>query len=220
MAFTGRAGGVSRGRFATLNLAGRVGDHPAAVQENRRRAAGTVGADVDTLVLMRQVHGAAGAEVHHDPSAPHAPIPGDFLVVRRAGVTPLVLVADCVPVVLQGDRGVAVAHAGWRGIVAGVVEAAAEALGGVERAWVGPSIRACCYEVGAEVTDAFAARNLPVAGERRVDPPDAVVAILKRGGIEDVACSDICTRDDDRYFSFRRDRHTGRQGALVTLLAG
>lgn len=216
--FTGCGGGVSRGRFATLNLGGRVGDDPAAVEQNRRRSAAALGVLPEALVFIRQVHGASGREVPHRGAGRGEALVGDFLVGRAPGVAPVIVTADCVPVVLQGARGIAVVHAGWRGIVGGVVEAALETLDDAQRAWMGPSIRGCCYEVGPEVAEAFSDRDLPVAGDGRVDPADAVLTILERAGIEEVAFSGVCTHDDPGYFSARRDGRTGRQGALASLL--
>jgi YfiH family protein len=143
---------------------------------------------------------------------------GDVLVAREPGVTIAILTADCAPVVLQGEGAVAVAHAGWRGLVGGAIEAALSALGSATRAWVGPCIHSCCYEVGAEVVEAFRAKGLPVADESHVSPRAASVAILERSGIEDVWASPDCTHCDPNYFSYRRDGTTGRQGSFAALL--
>jgi copper oxidase (laccase) domain-containing protein len=113
---------------------------------------------------------------------------------------------------------VAVLHGGWRGLVGGIVERGVAALDRAQRAWVGPTIRACCYEVGPEVVDAFRRRDLPLAGEGRVDPAEAAAALLERAGVE-VALSDVCTACDESYFSYRREGTTGRQGAFAALLS-
>src|SRR5918996_1429655 len=120
-------------------------------------------------------------------------------------------------VILWGDGVVALVHAGWRGLVAGAVETGAAATGNVNAAWVGPSIHACCYEVGPEVIDAFEGRNLPVADGAHVDPGRAAAVALRGAGVEAIAVSEVCTSCDRSYFSHRRDGVTGRQGAFATL---
>jgi YfiH family protein len=214
--FTDRRGGVGSAPYDTLNLAARVGDDPAAVEENRRRAARALGFDVGTLALARQVHGADVIEA--GPGSCGVLGEADVLVARSPGVTLAILTADCAPVVLLGEEGIAVAHAGWRGLVEGAIESALSALGDARRAWVGPCIHSCCYEVGAEVVSAFRARDLPVADGSHVSPRDAAAAILRRNGLEDVWVSDDCTHCDRNYFSYRRDGSTGRQGSFAALL--
>ena len=214
--FTDRHGGVSAAPFDSLNLAARVGDDPAAVSENRARVAFAAGFDVDGLRLAKQVHGAEVLEVGRgsDPVAGVA----DVLTTSEREVTIGILTADCTPVIVAGGDRVAVAHAGWRGLVAGAVEAAVGAVGTVSAAWVGPSIHACCYEVGPEVVEAFRAKGLPVAASNRVDPGRAAIVALRQCGVQHIASSTDCTSCDGRYFSYRRDGLTGRQGAFVTLL--
>lgn len=216
VAFTDREGGVSAAPFDSLNLAARVGDDAAAVAVNRARVASAAGFELGSLKLARQVHGADVLEVALDSE----PVAGeaDALVTSERGVTIGILTADCTPVVVAGSGKVAVAHAGWRGVVAGAVDAAVEAVGDVVCAWVGPSIHACCYEVGPEVIEAFSHLDLPVAGPDRVDPAAAAVVQLRRRGVETIARSSDCTFCDRRYFSYRRDGLTGRQGAFATLL--
>jgi copper oxidase (laccase) domain-containing protein len=102
--------------------------------------------------------------------------------------------------------------------VAGAIERGIEAVGTPLAAWVGPSIRSCCYEVGPDVVSAFEERNLPVADSWHVDPGSAAFIVLKRAGIENVASASDCTSCDGRYFSHRRDRKSGRQGALIARL--
>lgn len=215
VAFTDREGGVSRAPFDSLNLAARVGDDPGAVAENRARVASAAGFELDALRVAKQIHGADVLEVGRSD----ATVAGeaDVLTTRERGVTIGILTADCTPVVLAGYGAVAVAHAGWRGLVAGAVEAAVAAVGDVRAAWVGPSIHACCYQVGPEVVEAFRERDLPVAAPDRVDPGGAAVSALRRCGVEHIARSTDCTSCDLRYFSYRRDGLTGRQGAFVTL---
>jgi YfiH family protein len=213
--FTDRQGGASETPYATLNLAARVGDDVGAVETNRRKVADAAGFDLSTLALAKQVHGADSIEVQ--PGMVGVVGSADVLVTRVVGVVIGILTADCAPVIVAGPDAVAVAHAGWRGLVAGAVERAVKEVGVVERAWVGPAIRACCYEVGPEVVDAFEQAGLPVEGPDRVDPVLAAVAALRRAGVERVASVAECTSSDPRYFSYRRDGVTGRQGAFATI---
>jgi polyphenol oxidase len=217
-AFTDRRGGTSDPPFDSLNLAMRVGDDRVRVAQNRARAAAVVGFDHGRLALARQVHGTEVIEV--EPGTSGVCGEADVLVARAPGPVLGVLTADCAPVAIAGDRGVALAHAGWRGLVAGVVERAVREVAPARAAWVGPCIHACCYEVGEEVVEAFSARSLPVAGTRRVDPGRAAVVALRRAGVEAIAASEECTSCNRRYFSYRRDGLTGRQGAFLALMEG
>lgn len=216
VAFTDREGGSSAAPYDSLNLAARVGDDPDAVAANRNKVAAAAGFDVSRLALARQVHQADLIEVDRG----HAGVLGeaDGLIVREPGPVAAILTADCAPVVVAGDHTIGVLHAGWRGLVAGVIEAGLEVLEGANRAWIGPCIHACCYEVGPEVVDSFLARGLPVADLTHVDPAQAAAAILKREGVGDVAVATDCTHCGDAYFSFRRDGVTGRQGAFAGLI--
>jgi YfiH family protein len=213
--FTDREGGVSEGPYSSLNLAARVGDDLDAVEKNRRIVADAAGFKLSGLALARQVHGADSIEVL--PGMAGVVGEADVLVTRAPGVVIGILTADCAPVIVVSDDAVAIAHAGWRGLVAGAVERAVEEVGSATRAWVGPAIRACCYEVGPEVVDAFTSAGLPVEGPRAVDPAMAAVAALRKAGVERVAMSGACTSSSERYFSHRRDGVTGRQGAFATI---
>ena len=216
VAFADREGGVSPAPYGSLNLGVSVGDDPDLVAANRARAASAAGFDPAELVLARQVHAATVLEVGSDDSGVIGE--GDVLVSRIPGKVMGILTADCAPVVVRGDGVVAIAHAGWRGLVAGAVEAAVAAVGTPRKAWVGPSIHACCYEVGPDVTQAFVAAGLPVASEDHVDIGRASVVALHRAGVTDVVSTTDCTSCDQRYFSYRRDGVTGRQGAFAGLL--
>jgi YfiH family protein len=208
VSFHDRAGGASDPPFDTLNLAYSVGDDRSHVGDNRTRVASAAGWDVSALALGKQVHGADVIEVSEGRAAPVGY--ADVLVARVPGVVIGILSADCVPVAL----------AGWRGLVAGAVEAAVDAVGPVRAAWVGPSIHACCYEVSDDVVSAFRATGLPVASADRVDPGRAAEHALRRAGVHDVTTTDECTSCDPRYFSYRRDGLTGRQGSFIRLLDG
>jgi YfiH family protein len=213
VAFTGRRGGVSEPPYDTLNVAAKVGDDAGAVEENRRRVAAALGYEPPALALARQVHGADVLTVDEQTGLVGT---GDGLVTDSTGPVLGLLTADCAPVVLLGRR-LAVAHAGWRGLTAGIIARAAAAAAPVRAAWVGPSIRSCCYEVGPEVVDAFAAAGLPVAGDRRVDVAEAAGAAARSAGAEAVAVSPTCTSCDPGWFSYRRDGTTGRNGAFAAL---
>lgn len=217
VAFADRLGGTSVPPYEALNLAARVGDDPDRVAANRRRVAAVAGFDPASLVLARQVHGCDVLTAGADDSGVIGE--ADVLVSRSPGRVIGILTADCVPVVILGDGVVAVAHAGWRGLVAGAIEAAIGAIGDVTKAWVGPSIHACCYEVGPEVVAAFRERGLPVASADHVDPGRAAVVALHNAGVTNVEATTDCTSCDARYFSYRRDGVTGRQGAFAGLIA-
>ncbi|MEA2434494.1 MAG: purine-nucleoside/S-methyl-5-thioadenosine phosphorylase / adenosine deaminase [Actinomycetota bacterium] len=214
--FTDREGGVGLAPYESLNLAARVGDDPGVVDVNRKRVADAAGFDLSALALARQVHGADCIEV--TPGMSGVVGEADVLVTRTPGVVIGILTADCAPVIVAGNDAIAVAHAGWRGLVAGAIERAVEEVGDVLQAWIGPAIRACCYEVGPEVVDAFVGAGLPVEGSRCVDPVLASIAALNRAGIEDVSAAEACTMSDPRYFSHRRDGVTGRQGAFASIV--
>lgn len=216
VAFSDRNGGVSRPPYDTLNLAARVGDDLDDVTENRGRVAAAAGFDPEALVLARQVHEAG--VLRAGPGDSGVIGEADVLISSVSGRVVAILSADCVPVVLEGDGVVGVVHAGWRGLVGGAIAAGLDAVGSVTRAWVGPSIHACCYEVGPEVVEAFEAAGLPVAAHDRVDPGRAATSELHAAGIQVEDIVTDCTSCDARYFSYRRDGVTGRQGSFVGIL--
>lgn len=216
IAFADRHGGTSDPPYDSLNLAATVGDDPDTVRSNRAAVARAAGFAPEDLVLAKQVHGCGVLEAGVGDSGVIGE--ADVLVSREPGKVIGILTADCVPVVIEGDDVVAIAHAGWRGLVGGAIEAAIERVGQVNKAWVGPSIHACCYEVGPEVVDAFRERGLPVADAAHVDPGRAAVAALHRAGVSDVESTSDCTSCEARFFSYRRDGVTGRQGAFTGLI--
>lgn len=132
----------------------------------------------------------------------------------------LVLVADCLPVALLGDRGLAMLHCGWRGLAGGIVEAASRKVG-ARAAAIGPGIGPCCFEVGEEVEHAFGDLGPGLMNGRNLDLPEAARRLLLRAGAETVAGAGICTSCDGRFFSHRRDRgRTGRQAGIAWLEPG
>jgi polyphenol oxidase len=217
VAFSDRLGGVSSPPFDTLNLGSRAGDEPSCVERNRDVVARAVGFGCEALVTSRQVHGATVIEA--GAGARGGIGEADGLVARSPGPVLSVFTADCAAVVVAGGAGTALVHAGWRGLVAGVVESAGALVAPVECAWIGPCIRACCYRVGPDVTQAFERRDLPV-GSGCVDIAHAAYVAVRRAGAASVALAGDCTACDDRYFSYRRDGVTGRQGAFASRLSG
>lgn len=213
------------GRYGTLNLATHVGDDAAAVAANRAalRAALRLPAEPSWL---EQVHGTRVLDL--DREAPGA---ADGAVTERTGTVCAVLTADCLPVLLCDRAGtrVGVAHAGWRGLLDGVLPAAVAALRRPPRelvAWLGPAIGPAAYEVGAEVRDAFVARN--AAAERHFAPNargrwqadlyglarDALAA----AGVPAVHGGGFCTfTEAARFFSHRREAPCGRMATLAWL---
>jgi polyphenol oxidase len=213
--FSTRVGGVSEGPFASLNLGKLTLDREEHVEENRRRLCAKVGADAARLALNRQQHSA----VVNRAKAGGRGEPGDGLWTDEPGVPMLKLTADCVPIaVARDDRpGLAVLHAGWRGLLEGIVEAGVAALGGTQRAAVGPAIGPCCYDVGPEVAEPFARRfGSDVLTNRMLDLWTAAERALREAGVTTVERFDLCTScNPELFFSHRRDAGvTGRQGVI------
>ncbi|MFP2898849.1 peptidoglycan editing factor PgeF [Corallococcus sp. 4LFB] len=225
--FATRAGGVSEGPFASLNLGFSVGDERPRVEENHRRLAQAAGAELGALCRVSQVHGDTVLEARGEADAVLRPTLGeaDALWTEGEGSWVAVGTADCVPVLIVDPRGrrVAAVHSGWKGTDLEISARAVEAL--VARgsrpehllAAVGPCIQACCYEVSAELGDRFRARFGPDvvrAGARpHLDLSLAVKASLLGAGLKpgQVDVLQACTAcDPDRFFSHRRD--AGRTG--------
>ena len=225
-AFSTRPGGTSAAPFDTLNLSEGVGDDPRAVRENRRRLLAALGLEQARVAYVRQVHGAACRL----PVGPGDAGEGDALAVFEPGLSLAVGVADCLPVLLwdRHGRGVAAAHAGWRGTLAGVVRAALEALAsrGIGApdlgAALGPRICPCCFVVGPEVLELFPSsdRTETPAGTT-VNLAQAVTRQLLDAGVPRSRVQDLgwCTAcAPERLFSHRRDRgRTGRHWGVVAL---
>jgi hypothetical protein len=220
-AFSTRLGGVSHEPYDALNVAIMTGDERDDVRENRLRLAAALGREPDGVVMGRQVHGAELRE-HAERQEPRvyadvvkSPDEVDAHATADPGLTPLVMVADCLPVALDGPGGVAMAHCGWRGLAAGIVATAATAVD-AEAAAVGPGIGPCCYEVGDEVLTEFADLD-GVADGRMLDLSAVARALLERAGVEATETSGLCTKcNPDLFYSHRRDGgRTGRQAGLV-----
>lgn len=234
-AMSTRAGGVSSGPFASLDLGAAAGDDPACVAENRRRFAAALGA---RPVWLRQVHGAGVLQIGAGtPDWPEAPADAAWTCER--GVACVVGVADCLPVLLASADGqvVGAAHAGWRGLAAGVIESTVAAIGrgtgvapGALLAWLGPCIGERSFEVGADVLQAFGidpARPGPAAHFRLAPRPDGslrwrcdlrglAIDRLRALGLGSIEAVRRCTFESpSTFFSFRRDGVTGRMAAAV-----
>ena len=224
IAFTDRAGGVSTGSFASLNLAVLTQDDPAAVHDNLRRVMAAFAGDPDApLARMRQVHGDRVVAVR----APARELPeADGMVTDVPGLTLMVLVADCVPVVLAdpGRRVVGVAHAGRVGVQRGVVPAVVRHMRevGAERVtgWIGPHVCGACYEVPDEMR-AEVAEAVPQAwaqtswGTPSLDLGAAVATQLRQADVKVVDAA-RCSRESPDLYSHRRDGDgAGRMAGLV-----
>jgi YfiH family protein len=224
---------VSRNAYAALNVAGHVGDDEAAVDENRRRLRAATGTPAEP-VWLTQVHGTRVIEltpIHAAQSPPAVAPEADAAVARCSGRVCAIATADCLPVVLADDAGarVGVAHAGWRGLAGGVLEATVRAMevpAARLTAWLGPAISAAAFEVGPEVRDAFMSRDaiagacfvVNARGRYQADLYALARLALSRLGVERVAGGGWCTYANDRdFYSYRRDGRTGRMVTLAWL---
>jgi YfiH family protein len=235
---TTRHGGVSAAPFDTLNLRAGQGDEPAAVAQNQHRLAEAIGT---APVWLTQVHGATVVALTARDPQPGAPLHrADASFTVEAGVVCAVQVADCLPVLFAapGARGVAAAHAGWRGLAGGVLDATIAALCGATncepgelQAWLGACIGPRRFEVGADVLQAFGAdpellhadqpgfaAGLPEGGRPKwlADLPWLARRRLAAAGVRAVSGGTWCTVEaPSRFFSYRRDGVTGRMAAAV-----
>jgi hypothetical protein len=221
---TTRAGGVSTGEHASMNLGLSSGDAPENVARNRAIVRAELPADPTWLA---QVHGPDVAMLDHAPEGerPRA----DAAMASVPEKVAVVLTADCMPVFFTDRAGgrVAVAHAGWRGLAAGVLERAARSIGaapGDTLAWMGPAIGPDAFEVGAEVRAAFMQVDARADAAFRAHTPGKYMADLYAlarmrlagVGVTQVYGGGFCTRTDaDRFFSYRRAQKSGRMGAFI-----
>jgi YfiH family protein len=221
---TTRAGGFSSGPWGRLNLALHTGDDPLTVYRNRLRLTEALGLPKEP-VWPRQVHGAGVAQA----DTMTEDTPADAVVARTSGPICCVQTADCLPVLFASADGhrVAAAHAGWRGLVAGVLEAAVQAMECPPEqitAWLGPAIGAEAFEVGPEVRAAFLARDPEAMKAFRSGAGDRWFADvyrlarqrLRSAGIRDIHGGGRCTYSEpETFFSYRRDGVCGRMGTLI-----
>jgi len=222
-AFTDRAGGVSSGVYAGLNLGGHVGDAPDAVRENRTRVADAIDVQVDRLVFMDQCHGADVAVITEKPDGP---LVVDGVVTGEPDLALAVLVADCTPILLADARAgvIGAVHAGRPGMTKGVVPQAISAmrdLGATQiTAVVGPSVCGRCYEVPLAMREDAAvvspeSRAVTWTGTPAIDVAAGVVAQLRGVGVDDITWVPGCAREDASLFSYRRDGTTGRFAGVI-----
>lgn len=238
---TTRAGGHSGGNWSSFNLAQHAGDAPAAVNSNRslllERLRAATGAPVPGVQWVSQVHGTrvfhAGGSVLPAPEA-------DAVYARDSALALAVLTADCLPVLFCSTDGreIAVAHAGWRGLLGGVLEAAVASFHAKPadvKAWLGPAIGPCHYEVGGELRAAFVAAAAP-ADRAATETAFAAGALpgkwladlyalarirLRACGVADVQGQPLCTVcHHERFYSYRRQAVTGRFATLILQACG
>jgi YfiH family protein len=221
-----RTGGVSTGPYASLNLGSHVGDDPVAVERNRALLREAVGLAVEPLWL-NQVHGTTVVEVAAQAMPPTA----DGAFALRPGLACAILTADCLPVLFCDREGtrVAAAHAGWRGLVGGVLSRTLDALAIPSSrllAWLGPAIEQDAFEVGDEVRDQFIARDAGHAaafvgnarGRWQADLYGLARRELEKLGVVAIhGGGERCYADTARFFSYRRDGRTGRMATIIWL---
>jgi len=238
-----REGGVSQPPYTSLNLAQHVDDEDEAVASNRDRVAAWL-PGAPRLQWLQQVHGDNVVTLPDIGTVSATPITADGLIACAPGVACCVLTADCLPVFLASGQGdeVALVHAGWRGLAACIVERAVADMKVSPdnlRAWLGPAIAACHFEVGSEVREAFLAgaksdgiansRELVAACFQATAKPDKFMADLyglarlklTALGVMSVSGGEHCTYcDDARFYSYRRDGRTGRNLSIIYLQTG
>ncbi len=224
---TTRHGGISAVPYDTLNLGMHVGDNPQAVARNRQLLEPLLPSEP---VWLEQVHGT----VVTDAGAASCRVQADACIARQRGAVCVVMTADCLPVLLCDDAGtvVGVAHAGWKGLAAGVVEATVGAMGAAPHtlmAWLGPAIGPEAFEVGGEVRAVFTAHDgrasaafTPHGGQGKYHANLYLLARqrLDALGVTRVYGGTYCTScQADKFFSYRRDGVTGRMGSFIWLAA-
>jgi len=224
--FTTRSGGVSAGPYASLNLGYLTPDDPRAVASNRIRV------ERELAVALGFVHQVHGARVRRltgaDAKREHAAGPGsltraDGQVTTESGLAAATLTADCLAVAIAAHGAVAMLHGGWRGLHDGVIAAGVRALraagaAGPLAAAIGPGAGPCCYEVGAEVHEAFADRPADVHAGANLDLTAIAGHDLAAAGVDAVHAIGLCTicADPSLFFSHRRDHGvTGRQAGIA-----
>jgi len=227
---TTRAGGVSRGPFATFNLATHVGDDSAAVAENRARLLARTGCR--GIRWLEQVHGTRVVRASL-AAVDEVPPRADAAWTDEPGLGVAVLTADCLPVVVAARDGsvVAIAHAGWRGLVDGIVDELLAALPAPPSrlaAWLGPAIGVAAYEVGEDVAGrvmaleggSTALEPAPDPGKHFLDLSGLAGGQLKRAGVTDVYESGVCVASASSTYSYRRDGVTGRLATVCWIRDG
>jgi YfiH family protein len=216
--FFTRLGGVSGQQYDGLNVSKKVGDEPAAVEENLSIIKRAIGGRLSAWV--RQVAGDSVVRVTEAGFAGEA----DALITPERDVCLMVAVADCVPVALVGERSVGMVHSGWRGTLAGIAGKAVKSMdeGEKVKAYIGPGIRGCCYEVSEELGRKFAAAfGEAVVSGCYLSLPAAIRADLERSGVEEIHDLGLCSgcRPDLFYSHRKQGPLTGRNLAAVAKVA-
>lgn len=211
--FFTRRGGVSDPPYDSLNVSTKVGDKERNVVENLGRIRSSMDGRPSAWTQLR-----AGDGIVRTTEAGIAG-EADALITSRGGFSLVIAAADCAPVVLVGQRNVGMAHSGWRGTLLGIAGKTALEMGDIEmRAYIGPCIRQCCYEVSENLAEKFADRfGSEVVSGRYLSLPTAIEKNLKEAGIEDVHDLGLCTGcRPDLFFSHRKQGpYTGRNLAAV-----
>lgn len=221
---TTRVGGASAAPYDTFNLGDHVGDAPHVVARNRQQLSSLMPSEP---VWLQQVHGTVVAEAEAASCRPQA----DACIARHAGAVCAVMTADCLPILLCDEEGTVVgaAHAGWKGLAAGVIEATVQSMQVDPRklmAWFGPAISQRAFEVGEEVRATFIAHQAQAAeaflpgvnGKWLADIYLLAHQRLHELGVTRVYGGDLCTFSDPaRFFSYRRDGVTGRMATFIWL---
>jgi purine-nucleoside/S-methyl-5'-thioadenosine phosphorylase / adenosine deaminase len=221
---TTRIGGVSIASYESLNLGDHVGDAPQAVARNRQLLEPMLPSEP---VWLEQAHGTAVVNADLASCLPRA----DACITRHRGAVCVVMTADCLPVLLCDKQGsvVGAVHAGWKGLAAGVIEATVEEMAAAPQnlmAWLGPAISQQAFEVGEDLRAAFVATQPQSAsaftpgknGKWYADLYALARLRLNALGITTICGGGYCTyRERERFFSYRRDRVTGRMGTFIWL---
>jgi YfiH family protein len=224
---TTRTGGVSAGPYASLNLGAHVGDDSLCVQRNRALLRSHLPAEPR---WMKQVHGTHAVEATEAQAEPEPEPEADAAFARTSGVVCAVLTADCLPVFLCDRAGsrVGIAHAGWRGLASGVIESLIRAMSvspDALLAYLGPAIGPAAFEVGEDVRTAFVADDAAAHaafaprghGKYGADLYALARGRLAAAGVSEVYGGGFCTHSEPRFYSFRRERITGRMASLIWL---
>lgn len=220
---TTRAGGVSANGYSSLNLASHVGDEPGAVTANRQRLRAALRLPAEPEWL-EQTHSTRVIDLSREAART-----GDAAITRQPRQIAVVMTADCLPVLLCNQHGteVAAAHAGWRGLHAGILEHTVKRMHSAPAqilAWLGPAISQAHFEVGEEVRDAFIRHDEQAASAFLLNKPGHYLADLyqlarqrlKKTGIGHISGGQSCTyAEANQFFSFRREAKTGRQASLI-----
>jgi polyphenol oxidase len=221
-AFSTRIGGQSQPPYDSLNLGLLTGDELGNVRANRVRLLSAWGRDLDCVLVGYQTHETVvlRREVAPRPNpfsrTMASPPRSDGQVTSNPDLTPLIQVADCLPVMLAGDGGVGALHCGWRGMAAGIID---RGVGEVRAraAAIGPGIGPCCYEVGDDVLAEFEELGDGIAQGNKLDLFAVARRLLERAGVTEVEASDLCTCcEPELFYSHRRDgNRSGRQAGAI-----